>query len=137
MIHINNLTTLRDLLVEEKKVKLNMAHFHTIKNKAVETLPTTLCKSSVCLVGFAAFKGIGETEKYKIGDKFNYFLYSAENLVSSGAIRCDATIWDFLFSLKWGNSLDEALARLELVIRGDYDQIKMNRIYIDYDHKYA
>ena len=137
MINIENLKTLRNLLDEDENVKLNMLNYHTLKNKSIRTLPENLHCSCVCLIGYAAYKGIGDVDKYKRADAFNYSAYSFKTLVSDDEYRGKVKIWDFLFSLEWSNSLEEALARLDIVINGDYRKIKMGLFRVDYDHKYA
>ena len=137
MINIENLKTLRNLLDEEENVKLNMLNFHTLKNKSIRTLPENLHCSCVCLIGYAAYCGIGDVDKYKFADAFNYSSYSFAILVSEDECRGKVRIWDFLFSLEWSNSVAEAIARLDIVINGDYMKIKMGLFRVDYDYKYA
>jgi hypothetical protein len=100
------------------------------------------------MVGHAYHSGVGlqvEDFSYETG-KTNcypdYHSYSAECL-------CDTTynltprncnhplkLWNFLFGVFWSNSFQEAIARINLVLEGEFDRIITKTKSIDNDFNF-
>jgi hypothetical protein len=109
------------------------------------------CGTTCCVVGYAVLGRIGKITNLKDQGAygFNFHAYSEYNLVKqalsfiddSCRIPSNLTVWAFLFSHHNPDSFQQALNRVDIILRGAYDEIEVcldfsGCLVFDYDHKY-
>lgn len=99
----------------EIKEKFNM-QFYGCYDNSEKGFP--VCETSGCLLGnMARVFDLNKSEYYRPFRTFNYRKFAEEEfpaLFTKQNVR--NPLWHYLFSTAWGNSFDDAIDRLKLVI---------------------
>jgi len=143
LLHLNN----------NYEIRLNMRQYEPLYFRGYPT--------NCCPIGLAFHSNIGNTKDH-ITDlgRALYFDYSEENFCQSYAsmavrvgIKKTTVDWemfesnsDFMFSPNWNNSFEEVAARINIVLKGSYAQVKVKpnpnifsslKYTLDYGARYA
>lgn len=101
-VNIENLKILRGNLIKDKdKINLDMIRYSESEHNNTE------CGTAACIIGHATRYFKDEFSKVN----FSYLRFSEEVFCED-----DYSTWGFLFGSDWSNDLNEAIARINLVI---------------------
>lgn len=128
--HQGNLIKLQKYMIatygnERLHINFNMSRYQSGKRQEyfIVRLPFIehTCGTSACLAGHGPLAGI----PWKLSADWSGYIYR-----SFGIVSC-SNYFDFLFSAKWSDDIQEAIARLTMFIEGFDPKVKGDWDYSD------